>query len=138
MADNTQALASLDDWIQRLRTAGETIPEAAQVVAGILETEAGVAVREQRCMDGTPWPPTQAGTPALVNAPSHIETKARGSVVQMVMTGHDVYHQFGAGRVPRRAILPIAGMPAKLGNAIRAGIVDVGVAHLMRERRKKR
>ena len=132
------AMATLDAWIQSLRTVGESLDEAAQSVAEVLQSEAAVAVREQRSMDGYPWPPTKAGTPALVNAPSHIVTKARGRVVQMVLSGHDVYHHFGAGRVPRRPILPIAGVPAKLGNAIRLGIVDVGVAHLMRTRAKAR
>jgi hypothetical protein len=138
MSGEAAALVKLDDWIQRLRTAGESLEESAQNIAGILQEEAEIAVRQQRGMDGYPWPPTKAGTPALVNAPAHIETKARGRVVQMILTGHDVYHHYGAGRVPRRPILPIAGTPAKLGNAIRVGIVDVGVAHLMRGRAKAR
>lgn len=134
MAGEAKAIAKLDEWVNRLRTTGQAVEAAAVEVAGLLQTEAEAAVREQRSMDGTKWPPTKEGTPALRNAAANIETKARGSVVQMILTGHHVYHHFGAGRSPRRPILPMGGTPAKLGNAIRLGIVHMGEEWMNRNR----
>jgi hypothetical protein len=51
------------------------------------------------------------------------------------IVGGLVYSQFGTKRQVQRAILPKAGLPKKLGLAIKDGIVDMGLPFMTRKGR---
>lgn len=130
--------ARLDEWIRTLRTAGQIVPLAAQELVPVVRGEVDAAIDAQRSLDGTAWPAKKDGSRALANAPSQITVKAVGNTILVVMVGHLVFHQFGTHRMPARPVLPRGGMPDKLGNAIRLGIVDMGLEWMTRKGRHDR
>lgn len=132
---NAEANKRLDDWIRNLQSFDQMGPEAAKTLVPTVRTETSNTIRSQQSLDGTPWAPTKAGTPALVNAMQHIVVRAVNTVILIQMRGHEVFHQFGFRGTPARPILPVRGMPKKLGNAIRLGIVDMGVEWMTRSGR---
>lgn len=126
MADNGAAAQTLAGWINMLRSANGIVKDAAQALAPVVKAEIEQAIAEGRSVDGQKWPLTKAGHVALRNAAKNITVRAIDNVILVTLSGHHVFHHFGAGRNPRRAILPTRGMPAKLGDAIRKGLVDMG------------
>lgn len=135
MGSEARALQTLDEWIQSLRTVPQAIPEMAKALVPVIEGECASAVKEQRALDGYKWRPTKDGHAALQGAMGALTVRAIGTRIVLTLTGHEVFHQFGTHRTPQRPILPIGGMPDKLGNAIRKGIVDMGVAWMTRSGR---
>ena len=135
---NRQGFARLDDWIRNLETFGDSIPEMTKSLVPVVESEAAEAVQGQRSMDGVGWAPTKSGKRALAGAMKAITVKAVGTVILITMRGHEVFHQFGFRGTPARPILPTAGMPKKLGNAIRTGIIDMGLEWMTRRGRHDR
>jgi hypothetical protein len=124
MTSNAQGFATLDDWIKRL----ETLPDGVKAIAQELAPEVKAVIDEQIAQgvgpDGQAWKPKKDGGRALVNAAKAVTAKAIDNVILITLSGKEVFHQWGTRRVPQRAILPTGGLPAKLGNAIRLGIVD--------------
>ena len=73
--------------------------------------------------DGTPWQQTKDGKAPLNNAFGAIDVRQAGpSTIMVELTGHHVFHHYGAGGVPVREIIN-KDVDEKLGNAIRRGIV---------------
>ena len=121
---NAQGFATLEEWINKL----ETLPDGIKAIAQELAPKVKEALDEQIAAgtdaEGKAWAPRKDGGRALVNAAKAITVKAIDNVILITLTGPEVFHQWGTRRVPRRSILPIGSLPAKLGNAIRLGIVD--------------
>lgn len=132
------AFATLDEFIRGLETAVGELPQIAKSLVPVLEGEARAAIAGQRSMSGEPWPKTQDGKPALQGAAKALKVEARGTVVVLTLSGHEVWHQFGTKRTPKRPILPSAGLNEKVGNAIRFGVVDAGLAFMNRAGRHDR
>lgn len=131
-AKNAAGFARLDDWIRNLNTFDQAIPEMAQELVPVVDDAVGEAIQAQQSLDGVPWQPTKSGKRALENAHDNITVTAVGTVILIRMQGPEVFHQFGFRATPARPILPTAGMPKKLGNAIRVGIIDMGVEWMER------
>jgi hypothetical protein len=131
-AKNRVAFQRLDDWIRNLREFDRAVPEMAQALVPVVESATAEAIKAQTSLDGVPWEPTKDGAPALVNAMRAITVRAINTVILIQMHGPEVFHQFGFRKTPARPILPTAGMPKRLGNAIRKGIVDMGVDWMTR------
>jgi hypothetical protein len=123
---------SLDEMVKRLRGVGGALPQIAQSLVPVLESEAAAAVASQQSMSGEKWPATKDGAPALQGAMGALKVEARGTVILLTLSGHHVWHQYGTARTPKRPIIPSAGLNAKVGNAIRFGIADAGVAFMTR------
>lgn len=123
---------SLDEMVKRLRGVGGALPQIAQSLVPVLESEAADAVASQQSMSGEKWPATKDGAPALQGAMGALKVEARGTVILLTLSGHHVWHQYGTARTPKRPIIPSAGLNQKVGNAIRFGIVNPGVEYLTR------
>lgn len=137
-AQNRAAGQTIQGWINQLKNANGFVKDAAQQLAPVVQAEIVQATKEQRSVDGKPWPKTKSGEKALKNVEKHISSRAVDNVILISLTGHYVFHHFGAGRNPQRAILPTRGLPQKLGNAIRRGLVDMGHEWMTRAGRHDR
>lgn len=74
--------------------------------------------------EGEKWKPTKKGTKPLKGAANAYMQSVVGKSIVMKVLGRYAFHHFGAGDNPSRPQLPTGAMPAKLGNAIRAGLAD--------------
>lgn len=131
-------LATLDSWIADLRATSAKLKAAYPVVAERIKAEIDAAISEGRSVDGQQWQPKKEGGKALVHAAAALTAKAIGNVIVIALRGPEVFHNFGTKRVPRRAILPMGGIPDRLGNAIRLGLVDMGPEWMRRAGRHDR
>jgi hypothetical protein len=73
--------------------------------------------------NGKAWPKKQDGSLALRNAKAAVEVRAAGPNVIVELSGVEVFHHYGAGDNPERAIIP-KELDEKLGQAIRRGAVE--------------
>lgn len=129
---------TIEQWIERLRSLPDMVDAAAPQVADAVESAIKTAVASGKSLDGTPWAPTKTGSQPLKNAATAIQVMVQGRVILITLTGHHVFHHFGTGWLPRRPIIPVGGLPDKLGNAIRKGLVDMGVEWMTRGGRHDR
>jgi hypothetical protein len=121
----------LDDMIAAFRRLEVLPEEAAKLAAPLVEETLRATAAAGTDPLGTPWQPKKDGGRPLVNAASHIATKAVGAVVRTTLTGVDVFHHFGAG-VPRRQILPDPGtIPPAVEAALRKA-ADAAFARAVR------
>ncbi len=73
---------------------------------------------------GSAWAPTKAGKRPLKSAVSRPTVTLAGSNIIVRIKGYYVFQHFGTrGRVARH-VIPNGDLPPKLGNAIRAGLVE--------------
>lgn len=100
----------LDSLIGKLNAARSIASDVAKEAAGdVLEaSQANAAAGVDS--KGRAWLPTKAGNKPLKNAAAAITTRAIGTVLQLVLSGHHVYHSLGAGE-PKRQIIPDRGEP---------------------------
>lgn len=127
---------TIDQWVASLRSLPEMVDASVPQIANFLLAEMQTAASAGRCVDGTVWPPKKDGGQPLVNAASAIKVFVSGRTIVFQISGHYVVHQFGTTRMPRRPILPMGGMPDRLGNAIRKGLVQMTQEWLTRKGRK--
>lgn len=78
--------------------------------------------------EGESWPVTKEGHKALAGAAEAYEQHVSGNAIIMKIGGgakkRYAMHNFGAQEKPVRRQLPAGKMPARLGAAIRAGLVS--------------
>lgn len=74
--------------------------------------------------EGQPWQLTEDGRVPLRRAAEEYQQRVSGNVILMRVTGRHAFHHFGAQGKPVRRQLPVGRMPARLGDAIRGGLVD--------------
>ena len=129
-------LATLDGWIEDLRTAGDGIEQAAPAVAQACKAAADQDLAAGRGIGGEQWAPRKDGGRPLANATSALTVEPVGNVIVFSIPEPYVFHHFGAGRVPQRPILPTAGLPDNLGHAIREGLIQ-GLPFMKKHGRKK-
>jgi hypothetical protein len=114
--------AALDDMIATLRRLADLPRDAASAAAPLVDEAIKTTVRAGQDPDGKAWPAKKLGGPALVHAADHISTKAVGTVIRTTLTGVEVFHQYGAGGVQKRRMLPDPGtMPKGVEAALRKG-----------------
>ena len=119
-----KGFAELDALIAKVRGMAQAIGDNMDAVVDAVEKFArseldgghGIGSTEQ-------WPLRKDGRRALVNASKNLIVRASGRSITLAIPPPYVYHQFGAGRVPFRPLLPKAGLPFKLGDAIADGLV---------------
>lgn len=129
--------ATIDQWIANIRSLPEMLNAAAPQIGEALLAEFQRTAAAGTTPEGEPWAPTKKGNRPLANAASSMQLVVSGNVIIIKITDHHVFHQFGAGS-PARHILPSGGLPDRLGNAIRKGIVDMGVEWMTRGGRHDR
>lgn len=74
--------------------------------------------------EGEPWKLTKDGRVPLRGASASYEQSLSGNAIVMRIRGRYVYHHFSTRGRPARRQLPQGAMPQKLGQAIRAGLVE--------------
>lgn len=115
--------AELDEMIRRIREMPELAREAAPEVAETLRAHLEQNIAAGRGPDGSAWQKTKDGRRALAGAAKALAVRVVGSMVLVVLSGHEVFHHYGTKRVPKREIIPSGSLPADLGAAIKAGLV---------------
>lgn len=115
----------LDAMIASLR-AIEGMPWA-QVAAPAVEAFMREQLAAGQTPEGQPWLAKKDGGRPLAGAAAAYEQRVSGSAIIMRIGGGDksryVFHHFGAQGKPIRQQLPAGQLQARLGNAIRAGLV---------------
>ena len=97
----------LQGMIARLRELGQATEVIAADIAPELKAGLDENIAAQKSPDGTPWPPTLSGEPALDNAGAVLGAAAVGSKVIVVLKGVEARHNYGnvkGGKV--RQIVP--------------------------------
>lgn len=115
-------LGAFSKRLRELRElAAEGAKEAAPLVAEALRKTASAGTTP----DGQPWKPTKGGQRALSNAADAIAARAIGNVIEIILSGHYVFHHYGTKRLPQRAVIPENGgsIPAVVTDACRRGAV---------------
>ena len=139
MADNLQCLRTIDGWIEDLKKTPEAIKKMPQALVPIVKRECDSAIAAGHGLDGQKWVPRKKdGKQALSTAQHDLSVDASGNIIWIRLRGGPVFSQFGTHRQVQRAILPTHGMPKLLGNAIRTGIVDMGLPFMTRKGRHDR
>jgi hypothetical protein len=112
MADGYTAMQAM---IARLRKLGRAPEEIASDLAPALREEFEANIAASRASDGTPWKPTQAGTPPLANAAQALGVASVGTKVLAAVRGVEARHHFGTvkGKIGR-PILPTHGLTKQL------------------------
>jgi hypothetical protein len=118
------ATMTIRGFAMRCRSLAGAGPEMARRTAEIMREETVASIAKQQSVDGVKWAPRKDGGIPLANSPDALSAHSEGNVAVLTLTGVEVFHHYGAGRNPRRAILPSKGVD-KLGIAIRRGIVTL-------------
>ena len=116
-------IEQLDEMIATIRA----IPGPEYVVAarGVIDRFLQGTTAAGTTPDGQAWKPrVRDGGKALKNAYNAITVRVAGRSVVVRLTGHHVFHHFSTQGREARQIIPVDGMPAQLGNAIRQGMVE--------------
>jgi len=121
-------LQSLDGWVSQLRSLSGAIGEQGPaLIEDVMASAINEAIAAGRSVDGYKWPPrVKDGAPAFAGGAKYVSIRRLNNVVLITLKGPMAFAQWGTGRMRARPLLPIRGLPFKLGNAIRDGIVDMG------------
>jgi len=112
-------MATIEDMVAKLRGLTPKIREALPEVAFAVGQVFRENIAAQRGPDGTPWPATKDGAPALVHAADALTVQVVGGTVLATITGPDARHHLGLGRGRvKRPILPTKGIPQPIVDAI--------------------
>lgn len=112
MADGYTVMQSL---IGKLRELGQSAEEIASDIVPELRSELEGYISAARAPDGTPWKPTQAGTPPLKGAAKALGVAAVGTKVIVVLSGIEARHHYGTVRGGiARPILPGSELPEEI------------------------
>lgn len=112
MADGYTAMQAM---IRKLRRLGQSAETIAADLAPELRDELSANIAASRDPYGTPWKPTQAGTPPLANAGAVLGVAALGTEVLAAVRGVEARHHYGRvkGGVAR-PILPGSKLPPQI------------------------
>ena len=129
------ALAKLDQWIENLRSVHGLVSAAAPAIAAQIKDSIDESIAAGTSPEGVAWLPKKDGRRALVNAAKAVSTDVSGNFIFLFLEGYEVFHHYGTKSLPARPILPTGGVPVKLGNAIRTGLIDLAEKWLTRQGR---
>ena len=105
----------MQGMIAKLRELGQSAEDIAGDIAVELRAELEENIAGARGPDGTPWQPTQKGTPPLQNAAAALGVAAVGNKVIAAVRGIEARHHYGTvrGKVAR-PILPGSKLPPQI------------------------
>jgi hypothetical protein len=134
MTNNAQAFATIDAMIDALRATPAAVRRAPKELVPVVQKFVQGAATAGHGLDGAAWAPrVKDGQRALQNIMKYVKVTAEGAIVWVRLRGGPVFAQFGTHREVKRPLLPTSGLPDKLGNAIRAGLVDMGLPFMARK-----
>jgi hypothetical protein len=127
-------IETLQQWATRIRALpGVMKSDGPGIISDMFGSEMEAAVSAGRAVDGYKWKPrVEDGAKPFANGMAYVTRKVLGAVVLITLQGPMAFAQFGTGKMASRPLLPMGGLPAKLGNAIRKGLVGMGQDWLTR------
>lgn len=128
---NLSGLDTMQTWIDNLRSINSLVDAAAEELAPVVKQQLVDNYTKGQSPYGDPWPATIDGHQPLKNAASNVRVSAIGNTIVVSIDGRYVFHNYGAGS-PKRTLLPEGGLPARMGDAIRMGLVSMGEEWLTR------
>jgi hypothetical protein len=130
--DKTLAIRTVDGWIRDIRSTSQAVAKMPEKLVPIIQAQCDSAVASGQSLDGQTWAPlVRDGGKALQKV--RVAVRASGKIIWLTITGGAVYAQFGTRKEVARQILPNKGLPQKLGNAIRLGIIEFGPEWMQRK-----
>lgn len=131
MNRNDAAFAALDAQIGRVQSLPLELPRVAQLAALEVRRIIAANIANGRAPDGTPWPATQDGRPALRDAMRSIDVRAVGSSIVISVDGVEARHHLGAvkGGV-RRELIPSNRIPGPVADALARVVEQVLAQHM--------
>lgn len=134
MANNDQAFATVDGWIKSLQAVPGFVQGLPAQIAPIAKREGDKAIAEHRSLDGEAWAPRKEdGAPALEGTQKDFSAAPSGNILWLRIKKGLTFSQFGTKHQQRRRLLPKIGLPDKLGNAIRNGVIEMAPEFLTRK-----
>lgn len=125
-------LRTVDGWIRDLQSLPGAVAKMPAELVPVVRKACDAAIDAGVSLDGEAWAEKVGGGKALVTGKDSLSVYASGHTIWMKIVGGLVYSQFGTHRQKRRSILPRKGLPYKLGDAIRKGIVHAAPEFLTR------
>lgn len=126
MADES-GFAAVEAWIKAIREmpslGEEAMPEIAAKVGEVWRADLA-AGRDPET--GAQWAPTKDGEQPMKGAASAARLTVSGTTITLSVGNPYVFHHYGVrGAEPRHVVPTGSGVPMKLGNAVRLGIIPV-------------
>jgi hypothetical protein len=117
--------AQLDAQIERLRSLGTLVQDAAPEIAEVCKEKLDSQIASGKGPDGQSWALRQDGGQPLQNAANAVNVAAVGSTIIMTVKGPEARHHKGTalGGVVRQ-ILPSRDLPGPLAEAIKDVVVE--------------
>ena len=113
------SLAPIYAELEAIAAPEQYLPSAAKEVKKHLEKTISAGTSPS----GKAWDSRKSdGGKPLNNAAAAVDVRVAGNTIVVELTGHHVFHHYGAGASPVREIIP-KEMDESLGNAIRRGVV---------------
>jgi hypothetical protein len=125
VVDNAKGFATVDEWIKGLRSLPNMVKQSPAVLVPIVKAECDATIAAGKSLDGEQWSANVRGEQALRQDQKDLTVEASGNVLWIRIRKGLVFSQFGTHRQKARRILPAGGLPTKLGNAIRLGVIDM-------------
>lgn len=113
----------LETFAEVLDDVGDVVGYAPVIVEEV-DSHLAATIAAGTDPSGKAWAKTQKGTLALRNAKKAVQVRAAGKSVIVELTGHEVFHHYGAGDNPVRTVIP-KEIEERLGQAIRRGAAAV-------------
>lgn len=137
MAANS-ATRKLRGWIDDIQRTPEAIGKMPQVLAPKIKGQLDAAISAGQSIDGKKWAPRKEdGAQAMQGAQKDLAVVAvvgSNPAIKIVLSNGLVFSEFGTGRQVRRSLLEWDnGLAPKLGNAIRTGVITMGLPFMTRE-----
>lgn len=111
--------SAIREHMARISDPARYLPPAASATEASLKATASAGTSP----DGVPWAPTKTGERALENAADEITVRVAGETIIVELKGNSVWWHYGTRGVAPRQVIPVRGIPLKLGQAIRAGLI---------------
>jgi hypothetical protein len=124
--DNGEARAKMQRWVAKIKTLPGIAVKAAPLVADQLHANILENFAAQRGPDGTPWKPAKDGRFMFESGPAHLQTKARGTVIESKLKSRNLFrHHAGIARGKiARPMLPTKTIPTPVSDAIKTVLSD--------------
>jgi hypothetical protein len=129
--DNATAMRALERRVSSLASMPVAVASIAPAVAAEIRGIIAANIAAQRAPDGSPWPPTEDGRPALAHAMRAVDVRAVGASVVITVSGVESRHDMGAVKGgARRQIVPYGRTPDPMREAIERVAQRVIAQHL--------
>lgn len=128
---NLSGLDTMQTWIDNLRSINGLVEAAAEELAPVVKQQLVDCYSKGQSPYGDAWPLTKDGHQPLKNAAENVRVSAIGNTIVVSISDQYVFHNYGAGS-PKRTLLPEGGLPPRMGDAIRLGLVSMGEEWLTR------